>query len=512
MAQDRSSRNRLFADGSSTTALGVKTVRGGAVTVASQGLQLVLGMAGTVVLARLLDPTDYGFVSMSAVVIGFASIFKDAGLSEATVQRATITHKQASTLLWLNVGLGAFLMLAVAAAAPAVAWFYGTPPLTPITVAFAVGFPVGALGVQHAALLRRQMRFGVLAGAELASAFVGLVVTVVLAWRGARYWSLVVGRLAESLSFTVGAWLVSGWRPGLPSRGSGVRSMLAFGGNLTGFSMINYFARNVDNLLIGKYWGAEQLGLYSRAYQLLLLPIRQLNSPIGAVAVPALSRLADNPERYREAYSRILEKIAIVTMPGAAFAIVTSDWLVRVALGPRWSEVGPLFALLAVSAFVQSLANTTGWLFVSQDRTRDLLRWGMIGANLTTLGIVIGLPRGATGVAASYSITFLCLTTPLLFWFVGRKGPVGPWEFYRIAAPAFFAAMAVLGVLIVLRRSLGGVHPVLALGLSLACTILVTGAVLSSSVRGRRAMRDLLLAAKSLIPHASNEAEPNRGE
>src|SRR4029077_17468142 len=100
---------------------------------------------------------------------------------------------------------------------------------------------------------------------------------------------------------------------------SGVRSMLLFGGNLTGFSVINYWARNLDNLLIGRVWGAAQLGLYSRAYQLLLLPVNQITVPITAVAMPALSRLVDSPERYRRAYVRILAKLAMVTMPLMAF-------------------------------------------------------------------------------------------------------------------------------------------------------------------------------------------------
>jgi PST family polysaccharide transporter len=274
--------------------------------------------------------------------------------------------------------------------------------------------------------------------------------------------------------------------------------MLVYGGNLTGFSVVNYFARNVDNLLIGKYWGADQLGLYSRAYQLLMLPIRQFNSPISAVAVPALSKLAGDPNRYRQAYLRILEKIAIVTMPGTAFVIVSSDWLVHVALGPRWSEVGRIFALLALSALVQPLANTTGWLFLSQDRTRDLLRWGMVGATVTVVAIVVGLPWGSTGVAASYSIAFLCLATPLLFWFVGRKGPVGARDFYRTAAPSFYAALAVLGALVGLRRVLGDVNPLTGLGVSFGCAVVVAVVALSLSAAGRRALRDLLSTGRLL--------------
>lgn len=438
----------------------------------------------------MLNPADYGLIGMAGVVVGFVSIFKDLGLSEATVQRSSITHEQVSTLFWVNVGLGVVSMLLVAASAPVVAWFYDAPALGPVTLALSLAFPVGALAAQHAALLRRQMRFAALASSDLASGVVGLVVAALLAWQGAQYWALVVGRLAEALSLVLALWVASGWRPGLPSGRADVGAMLAFGGNLTGFSLLNYLARNIDNLLIGRYWGAEQLGLYSRAYQLLLLPIRQFNTPIAAVAVPALSRLASQPERYRQAYLRVLEKITIITMPAVAFAIVTADWLVDVALGPRWAEVGPLFAILGASALIQPVANTVGWLFLSQDRTRDLLHWGMIGSTVTVAGILLGLPWGAGGVAASYSITFLGLAAPLLFWFVGKKGPVVTQDFYRTASPAAFAATMVLIALGGLRLALGDIAPIHGLLASASCAVVVAAAALLSLPAGRNALRD----------------------
>ena len=138
-------------------------------------------------------------------------------------------------------------------------------------------------------------------------------------------WALVGSQLAMGASYAIGIWMVCNWRPGLPARNSGVREMVAFGRNLTGYNFLNYFSRNTDNLLIGRVWGAQQLGLYSRAYQLLLLPLDQICAPLDGVAVTALSRLTETPERYRQAYLRILEKVAMVTMPGVALMIATSD-------------------------------------------------------------------------------------------------------------------------------------------------------------------------------------------
>lgn len=213
------------------------------------------------------------------------------------------------------------------------------------------------------------MRFVSLAVVDIGSMLGAVAISVALASSGAYYWSLVFGQLALAAITAASVWTLSGWRPGLPTRRSGVRTMLVFRGHLTGFSIVNYWARNLDNLLIGRVWGPSQLGLYSRAYQLLLVPIDQANTPVAAVAVPALSRLGDSPERYRQAYLHILEKLAMVTMPMMAFLIATSDWMVHLVLGSQWLGVSSLFAWLGIAGLVQPLANTTGWLFITQART-----------------------------------------------------------------------------------------------------------------------------------------------
>jgi len=415
--------------------LGRRTVRGGAVTIGTQVLKFLVNTVGTIVLARLLTPEDYGLVGMVAVVTGFILLFKDLGLSAATVQKSEVSEAQISTLFWVNVALSVAVMLVTATIAPLVAWFYGQPRLLGITLGLSVGFLFGGLTVQHEALIRRQMRFSFLAAAEILSAVVALTGAIILAWNNAGYWALVGSQLIQGFLYATLIWLFCRWRPGRPVRYSGVRSMIAFGRNVTGFGILNYFARNLDNMLIGRFWGSQQLGLYARAYQLLLLPIDQINGPITAVAVPALSRLVNEPERYRGAYLRLLDKITMLTMPLMAFMIVTSDWIVALLLGPKWAGVGRIFSLLGISGLVQPICNTTGWLFISQDRTRHLFQWGVVGSTIIILSILAGLPWGARGVAACYSVTFVVLVTPLLFWFVGRQGPVRLWIYTELLPP-----------------------------------------------------------------------------
>lgn len=479
--------------------LGQRTARGGFITIISQGSKFFLSMVGTFILARLLVPEDYGLVGMVAVVTGFISVFKDLGLSAATIQRTEVNNEQVSTLFWLNVCLSAGLMFVTAALAPAVAWFYGEPKLIWITLAYAVGFLFGGLTVQHEALLRRRMQFAALATAEIVSLVISIVVAIVLAWRGARYWALVASQLAQGFTYLIVIWSACRWRPGLPVRNSGVRSMLAFGGRLTGFSVVNYFARNLDNLFIGRFWGAEQLGLYARAYQLLLLPIDQINTPITSVAVPALSRLKDSPERYRSAYLRLLEKVALLTMPTMAFMIVSSEPVIHIVLGEKWLGVSRIFALLGIAGLVQPVASTAGWLFVTQGRTAEMFKWGVIGSLLTIAGIVAGLTWGAVGVAASYSLTVTFVVVPLLLWYVSRTGPVRMKDFYTTLAPILFAALSSLGVVVLLQRWFSVNNRIATIALNMAITIVTTLLVLVLIPRGRRALNDVMQTASSLF-------------
>lgn len=471
--------------------LGQRTARGGFITIVSQGSKFFLSMVGTVILGRLLVPEDYGLVGMVAVVTGFISVFKDLGLSAATIQRSEVNNEQVSTLFWLNVSLSAGLMVVTAALAPAVAWFYGEPKLTAITLGYAAGFLFGGLTVQHEALLRRRMRFAALAVAEIVSLVVSILVAIALAWRGASYWALVSSQLALGLTYLIVIWSASRWRPGLPVRNSGVRSMLAFGGRLTGFSVVNYFSRNLDNMLIGRFWGAEQLGLYARAYQLLLLPIDQINTPITSVAMPALSRLKDEPERYRSAYLRLLEKVALLTMPTMAFMIASSEQLIHIMLGDKWLGVSKIFALLGIAGLVQPIANTTGWLFITQGRTADMFKWGMIGSTIIIVAIVGGLSWGAVGVATSYSLTITIVVVPLLLWYVTRTGPVRMMDFYTTLAPIAIASVGSLAIVLVIKRSLSIQNSVAALAVNLAITIGTTLGIMVLLPRGRRALYDL---------------------
>src|SRR6266849_5608487 len=411
----RGDENRHFRTDHLKADLGRRSARGGAVTLTAQIFKFAFSTVAAVVLARLLTPEDYGLIGMVAILINFVGMFQYLGLSTATVKWSELNHHQVSTLFWVNMLLSVTIMLITVGSGPLLAWFYREPRLIGITTGYGITILFAGLAIQHEAILSRQMRFAAIVIVEIVALLIGFVSAIVAAWRGAGYWALVVNQLVMTLVTLVGIWSLCRWRPGLPARGAGVRSMLSYGGDLTGFNFMTYFAQNLDNALIGKFWGAYQLGVYSRAYQMLLMPMAQINNPLVAVAVPVLSRLTDSPDRYRAAYLKILEKIAMVTMPAVAFMIATSDWLVVFLLGAQWRAAGRIFMLLGVAAIIQPVTRTALWLFMTQGRARELFQWGIIGGAISIISIVAGLPWGATRVAASYAVTDLCVATPLLF-------------------------------------------------------------------------------------------------
>lgn len=381
----------------------------------SQGIRFVLQIVGTMVLARLLTPADYGLIGMVTVVVNFGTMFKDAGLSMATVQKDKITHEQISTLFWINVLISVVLGLCVLIGSPLVAMFYGKPELTAVTATLSISFILSGLSIQHAALLRRHMRFGSLAVVQIASQVITLTVTILLALYGWRYWALVGGSLTTAFFTVVLTFFFCPWLPGRMQKGTGVRDMLKFGGHLTGFNFINYFARNADNILIGRFIGADALGLYAKAYALFMMPISQIRGPLTQVAMPVLSSLKDQPERYVKYYQRLLDIMASLTIPLTLYCVIEADFLIRLLLGSQWLGAVPVFRILAIAGLIQPSFGTAGIVMLSLGYAKRQLRLGIINSFLIVLSFVVGLPFGIIGVAWAYAIITYVTFIPLVF-------------------------------------------------------------------------------------------------
>jgi len=466
-----------------------KSVRGGMVTFGSQGVSIIIQLASTVILARLLTPDDYGTIAMVAALTAFAGLFRDLGLSSAAIQKKDLTDAQQSNLFWLNVAMGAALTAIVAAASPLVAWFYGRPELVPVTIALSFGFLIGSLGAQHTARLTRDMQFGRKAAATLSGSLVTLAVAVACALNGLAYWSLVWGNLAGGVVATFLLFLLSPFWPGFYKKGAGIRAMLDFGAKVTAFDLVNYFQRNLDNILIGRVWGAGELGLYGKAYSLLMLPINSIRGPINAVAFPVLARLQDRPDDFRDYYLKTTSLIALLSMPMAAFLFVIAEPLVALVLGPGWHGVAPIFSWLALAAFIQPTSGFAGSLLLGLGQGGRYLACGSFNALIICFSFVIGVRWGAVGVAIAYAIANYVVLYPWLAW-AYRRSPVRFSMFVRACrTPAIFSIAAALACKLMLGDASTG-NPWQSILMHGALFAMVISPILFSAT-SRRAMKML---------------------
>jgi len=404
--------------------IGARAFSGGLITSVAQGARFALFMALNVVLARMLAPPDFGLVAMALALTSILHMFREAGLSTATVQQKTITHAQVSNLFWINVLIGVVCAGVAIVAAPVMAWFYRDDRIILVMMWLSLTLLAGGAAIQHLALLNRQMRFKALAFIDVGSMAASLAVGITMAALGFGYWSLVGAQLAAAGSELLMAWVASRWRPQWVKRGVGTRSMVHFGASLTFAMLLRRITTNADSFLLGRYFGPHVLGVYSRAMALVMRPLDQFLVPFDKVFLPVLSRLHDQPERYRRYFLQIYSFIALASFPVAGLLLGLSRPIVLVLLGERWIEAAPVFACLALVALYYPIAGASMWLLTTQRRNRDILVSGIAISVITLVSFVAGLPFRAVGVAFSFAACGLLIRLPVQYFIVGRVGPV----------------------------------------------------------------------------------------
>lgn len=397
-------------------------LRGAGASVFGKTATLCLQFISAMVLARLLVPSDFGLVAMVTTFSLLLVSFGLNGTTEAIIQREQLDRFLASNLFWINVGAGLLLTIGFAASGSLLAWFFRDPLVARVAVAVSPSILVANAGYLHLALLKRTMRFGAVSLNQVYSRLIAVAVSIFLAWLDWGYWALVAGVVAQPLSLTIGAWVLCPWLPSLPTRKTGTRSMAVFSANVYSIFSINYFARNVDNLLVGWRFNAVALGFYKKAYDLFALPSGQVVAPLSDVALATLSRLRDDSAQYTRYLVNSLAVVSFVGMAIGAGLTLTGKDVVRLVLGARWAESGKIFMLFGPGIGVMLLYNCYSWIHLSIGKPDRWLRWTFIEAGVTALLFVIALPWGPAGIAAAWSVSYWILLIPA-FWYAGR--PLG---------------------------------------------------------------------------------------
>ena len=413
-----------------------------------QGTDFMLRIISTIILARLLVPEHFGLVAMVTAVIGMAEVIRDLGLSTATIQRNDIKHQQISNLFWINVTAGMLFFLFFTAISPVISFFYHEPKLVAITIAISTSFVWYGLNAQHQALLHRQLKQGKISLIQILANLCSVIVAVLMAINGYEYWALVWREIIRNFLVTVGIWLACPWVPGLPKLNAGTREFLKFGRDLSITHFIIGIISKVDGLLIGKFSGAAVLGVYRQAYQLIMVPIDQINGPILSVSQPALSRLNNDPARYQNYYSKILYLIGFITIPLGIFVMVYAREIILFLLGEKWAEAIPFLRIFAFAASIRPIISTSAIVLITCGKSKEYLLVAL-GHSLFLMAFFgIGLKWGAIGIAIAHVSTSFVLMVPKLYYsFLGTPVKIG--HFFNSTKIQFLATLFMLGILFI---------------------------------------------------------------
>lgn len=397
------------------SSLASAAARGGGITIASQFVKVVLMLGSTIVLARLLNPTDYGLVAMVVAVVGVGEIFRDFGLSMAALQAKSLSQAQQTNLFWINSAVGSSLGVLFFAASYPLAAFYDQPDVAVITQALSVTFVLGGLSTQFKVHINRDLRFVALAVADLLPYALGIGGAIAIAALYANFWALVAQQLIVAAGTLLFSFALTKWRPGLPKRVP-MDGLISFGASFAGTQIISYLTRNVDSLLIGKVWGSTSLGYYDRAYNLVVLPLTQINTPMSRVAVPVLARIAEEKDRF-VSYLRRAQLVALyVTSSIFALLFALGTPLVIAVLGEQWAPAGPILSILAISGIFRSLVQVAYWVYMSQGLATAQLRFYLVAQPLLVGVIACGVPFGPLGVAVAVSVGYALFWVASLAW------------------------------------------------------------------------------------------------
>lgn len=377
-------------------------------------LQQLIRFASSIVLARILLPSDYGLIAVVGSVVLFGALFADLGLTSAIIHAASPSRTYLSTAFWINAATGIVLNLVAGGVGYLLAWIYGEPPLRHLMWLAGLTFTLD-LGVVHTALLERSLRFRQIALIETTAAVVGVGVSIAAAADGQGATSLVLGPVASTVVTSVWLWASVKWRPAMTAKRDAAAATLRYGRGLVGFNIVNYWSRNADNILLAKVTSAQELGLYSRSYSLMLAPLQQIASVFGRVLFPTLSRMREDPSALGRLWLRATKLALLMTLPVALTCATAGPALVTGLYGPRWQGAGTIVELLGIAAVIQVFPASTGQVYQAMGATDELFRVGIKMSSCTVLAIILGLPWGVIGVA-----TAVAANSWLIFWYPVR--------------------------------------------------------------------------------------------
>lgn len=422
-----------------------KSVKGGLYSSFGKVVSFILNMGSTVILARLLTPEVYGLVGIVGAFFTFFMLFNDLGFGLSIIQKKNIQNEEIATIVWFNIIVSSIYSFIMFLSSWMIADFYGEQRLVSMIQVFSLIFIFGGISSIHQAILSRQMRFKYIAIINILSTVISVIISVSMALNDFSYWALIIPMLINVLSVSILMIIIVDWFPRPTLSMYWIKEHFSFGKDITLFNFINYFTRNLDTLLIGKFYDATVLGLYNKAYQLLMLPITQLRGPIYSVGTPALSSLRSNPIEYEKYFMKLVLILTLLSAIVVSWMWLNSYELIMILLGEQWTEAAFLFKTLALSALIQPVEGLLGLLLITMGLTKKYVQYGFINFTIMCTSFIFGIQYDISTfviiyVIANY-ITFLVASL-----FILPSSPIDTLKFFKaiIHSNIFFFTGAML--------------------------------------------------------------------
>lgn len=466
-------------------------------SMSSQVVRMLLQLLSTIILSRLLSPEDFGLYAMAFPVIALADLVQNFGLNQALMQKETLASEQLNRVFWINLGCTLGLACVLLVVSPSIASFYNEPRLTPMLMGWSGLLVLGALGFGQYAVLARNLQFKSLALIDGVCAFAQFATAILVASVWPSYWALWLSGFASVLTWVVLTYTLGVWRPGLPRTGVHLDGIFTFGLNVMLSNMANYASRNADTILIGHVFGRAAVGLYDRAYRLLLYPMENLSGPASRVMVPILSRLQNEPIAFKSAFLKSFGLVNLAVMPGMAVAVGCSHELVAIVLGPKWEPITPIFYWLGFAGLVLPILDGSSWVLLAKGHSRSLMLASSASAVVIVGGFFLAIPWGPEGLALSYAIAEGAFRTPLMCIMATRTRAVSLNDMLSLLLPVLLAAsVTIAGVPWLRTEGIGGPWLII-ISLAGAYTLGIVSLMLVPS--GRAVIIAALQAVKSRV-------------
>uniref|UniRef100_A0A7C3VMF6 MOP flippase family protein n=1 Tax=Planktothricoides sp. SpSt-374 TaxID=2282167 RepID=A0A7C3VMF6_9CYAN len=416
----------------------------------SQIWRQILNFVTTAILARILSPSDFGLIGMATIVISFIGIFKDLGTSAAIIQRKNTSESLFHSLFWINLVFGLIATILLCYCSPIFASFYREPRVSLIIKFLSFNLFISGISIIQKTFLEKNLDFNKLAKIEVFAVTVGSLVGIIAAIKNFGVWSLVYQSLAVTTITTILLWLKTPWQPKLIFDPILVKEVSSYSFNLTAFNIFNFFCRNADYLLIGRFLGDQALGYYTLAYRIMLYPLQNISSIIGRVMFPVFSQVQDDDEKFRHLYLKLISITGIIIFPIMAGIFAIAEPFVLTVFGEQWKPVILLLMILTTVGIRQSLGTSVGMIYQAKGRTDIMFRWSLLAGFLIIPAFVIGLQWGIVGVATAYAIATMLLSYPS-FAIPFRLIQLPMQDFLSVIWRPFFVSILMLVVIIAVK-------------------------------------------------------------